>query len=536
MLKTAALKTAALWVIGIGLALGGEASAAGSAPPHRGQSPWNFTDFEEPSSTFVVNDTDSSTIDRYLYRYNGSIVIDVPIRRYVGPTDSAGRLLDVSNLIERGIVGPTARVRLPAYDVDENSFPVADCDGDNIPDQIMNEVDKLYLNDEFLGTLRGNNEIWVAQSFDVPIRKLKFPSSPGAVAINRLRVDIDTANTDVVLSSGAVGCYAWAVSIDWIGLTFEAASPVVMVHGINSSGAAFVNFQRGLQAEQVHAVDSSIAMTDLPAPDPVPAGCPNIPYNNSFQHNVSQLRTLVPAIAERLGSETLHFVTHSKGGLDTRGFLSSTLTEPIEVRVGTMGGSPVKRLLKARSLVTLNTPHQGSVLAKYGVEARQLTWTQAVLEGLDVSAAKGFEGAYYCDLTPPRAAAFVASTTLLNGVQAASVATDADTNNNGEIEGAEATDFTGGATAADRLYQLIGHTADVTITVTPGTWRDQVTVTPTPTSSLVTNDVIVPRTSAAQYTSYTIDHWHHLNVHSEDNAHTIADDAQGNGLVNWRLR
>ena len=39
----------------------------------------------------------------------------------------------------------------------------------------------------------------------------------------------------------------------------------------------------------------------------------------------------VPAIAERFGSETLHFVTHSKGGLDTRGFLSSLVAGPITI-------------------------------------------------------------------------------------------------------------------------------------------------------------------------------------------------------------
>jgi hypothetical protein len=519
--------------------------AAGSFPPHRGDSPWSFTVIAEPSSRFVVNDTDSSTIDTYLFRSQGPILIDVPIRRYVGPTDADGHLLNSADLVRRGIVGATAKITLPAFDIDAQTFPVADCDGDGIDDQLLNEVDKLYLNDEELGTLKGDDQIWVSQSFDVPIAKIKFPGVPGTTAINHFRVDIDTANTDVVLSSGAVGCEAWAVAIDWIGMKFDASSPVVMVHGIRSSGAAFGNFKAGLEAEQVLANDNSIAMTDLPAPDPLPPGCPAIPYNETYRDHVAQLRALVPAIAERFGSETLHFVTHSKGGLDTRGFLSSTVSSPIPIRVGTMGGQPVKQDLEGRSLVTLDTPYGGSVLAKYGVEARQLSWLQALRAGVNVAASKGFEGSYYCDLTAARATAYTASTMLPNGIQTGSVAADADCNGDHQLSGGtscpggqtESSGFTGGGLAADRLYQLTGRVADVTIVVIPRSFRpDEIRVTETPAGTFQRNDAIVTQASAALYTPYSISGWHHLNVHSRQNAQTIAVDAQDSGIVDWRNR
>ena len=109
----------------------------------------------------------------------GPIVIDVPIRRYVAPVNGNGFLQNVEDLITRGVVSRNVSIRLPAFDVDESTFPVLDCDGDDIPDQLRNEVDEIYLNDEKLGVLKGNNQIWVAQSFSVPIQKLKFPSSPG---------------------------------------------------------------------------------------------------------------------------------------------------------------------------------------------------------------------------------------------------------------------------------------------------------------------------------------------------------------------
>ena len=522
------------------------ADAAGTFRPHRGDSPWSFTVIAEPSSRFVVNDTDSGSIDVYLFRDQGPIAIDVPIRRYVGETDANGYLLNVGNLVSRGIVGPTVKITLPAFDVDAQTFPVVDCDGDGVDDQLLNEVDKIYLNDEELGTLKGNNEIWLSQSFDVPVSKIKFPASPGATAVNRFKVEIDTANRDVVLSSGAIGCYVWAVAIDWIGIKFEAASPVVMVHGIRSSGAAFANFRAGLEAEGVKANDNSINLTDVAAPDPLPPGCPAIPYNDTYPDHVAQLKSRIPAIAERFGSETLHFVTHSKGGLDTRGFLSSLVAGPIPIRVGTMGGQPVRQDLEARSLVTLDTPHRGSVLAKYGVEARQLGWLQATQAGINVAAAKGFEGSYYCDLTPARASAHVAATTLPNGTQAASEAADADCNGDARLTDnatcpggqAETAAFPGGViSAADRLYQLTGRVADVTITVIPRSFLpDEVRVTEVPNAPFQRNDAIVTQASAGLYPRYPITGWHHLNVHAERNGRAIATDAQGGGLVDWRKR
>jgi hypothetical protein len=510
--------------------------AASSFPPHQGDSPWSFTVIAEPSDTFVVNDRDSSTIDQYLFRSQGPIVIDVRIRRYIAPVDGNGFLQNVDDLVARGVVSREATIRLPAFDVDESTEPLFDCDGDGIDDQLRAEVDEIYLNDEKLGVLKGNNAIWLAQSFNVPIGKLKFPATPGATAVNRLRVEIDVANRDVPLSSGAVGCEVWAVAVDWIGAKYQATSPVVLVHGIRSSGAVWGNFRTGLQSQRVES-DASITLADPPAPDPIPAGCPNIAYNNTIQNNVTQLRSMVPPIAEQYGTDSLHFAVHSKGGIDTRGFLSRLASQPIQVTVGTMGGQPVKRDLEGLSIVTLNTPHQGSVLAQYGVEARQLTALQSARAGLNVAAAKGFEGAYYCDLTPARASAFVAANPLPSGAVGASVATDADQNGNAQIESGEAGGFTGGAFAANRLYQLIGRVANVTITVTPVPFGlDRITVAETPNATFLRNDVIVTRESASQYSTYGITGWHHLNVHATVNAQTIAQDAQGPGLVDWRAR
>ncbi len=530
--------------------------ADSSFPAHQGESPWSFTVIDEPSDTFVVNDTASATIDQELFSKDGSIYIYVSIRRYVGKTDANGYLLNVTDLVANGIVSETASIIIPAFDIDDEPFinDFYDCDGDGkIDEGLQHEVDEVFLNDEKIGILTGDSSRWQLNTFTVDIAKIKFPSAPGETAINRFRVDIDTANWDVVLSSGAVGCgTGWSTAIDWVGVKYEAASPVILVHGIRSDGAAFVNFQAGLDNRYV-ASDASINLIDVAKPNPIPQGCPNIPYTNSISHNIEQLRSLDPSdppsiasIAKLYGTDSVHLVTHSKGGLDSRGFISSLDGKPIEIPLGFMDGVDVKHDLEVLSLITLNTPHQGSVLAAYGVEARQLTLIQARQEGpATLLPAKAYEGAYYCDLTPARASEFIASTKLPDGLQTASVATDADLDGDQEI-----TDPFGGPDEsagypplplvsnyfANLLYQLTGRVTDVTVTVSAD---DKITIDPTFTSSFQLNDTIVTKKSAGLYQTYPIEGWNHLNVHSTENAEIIATDAQqesGAGMVNWRLR
>ena len=72
--------------------------------------------------------------------------------------------------------------------------------------------------------------------FSVPIEWVNFPADPGpggsiVPADNTVQIDIDTANSDFV----------WCTAIDWAALTFKAARPVVMAHGILSDGEAWNN-------------------------------------------------------------------------------------------------------------------------------------------------------------------------------------------------------------------------------------------------------------------------------------------------------
>jgi hypothetical protein len=319
-----------------------------------------------------------------------------------------------------------------------------------------------------------------------------------------------------------------------------------MVHGIRSSGMeAFQDFRTGLESRHVWATDLSIALRDQASHGILPPGCASSYYNDSIADHTAQLRSLVPEIAERFGSESLHFVAHSKGGLDTRGFLSDTLKRPLPIQVGTMSGAPVTRDLEGRSLVTLGTPYDGSVLAEYGVEVRQLSWLDASRAGRDAFVARSFEGAYYCDLTPARTASFMASTQLPPTVHWATVAVDADCDQDRRLRDrvtchsgeTEVQDFSFGEWAADLLYRLVGSVSKVTIVVRPVRFGlDATTVHLTPTSTFQENDAIVTKASAARASLYPIDEWNHANMHSQANGAAIAADAQSEGLVGWRLR
>lgn len=76
------------------------------------------------------------------------------------------------------------------------------------------------------------------------------------------------------------------------------------------------------------------------------------------------LQTQIPAIASRFGVKHLHVITHSKGGLHMRDFLT---------RIPAEGGS-----LGILSFTTLSTPHLGSAGADYQMDAAAGGWNVAL--------------------------------------------------------------------------------------------------------------------------------------------------------------
>lgn len=329
------------------------AAAAGTGyPAHYGSSPFSFSDVSAPSGSTVVNDRDSGTVDRYLYRSGSGAEITIPLQvgRYVG---------DKEKLLANNLLSRQATILFPGYDIDSQTSPVSDCDGDGIPDQLRPEVNKVYFNGELIGETVGDNGIWRMQRFTVDIDKVNFPSSPGAIASNELTVHIDTANADVPLSSGAVGCVVWAVEVDWAVLQFEVASPIVLVPGLSGRTDSFAN--SGYIETIQNETGLPVELVELSRGTPSLSACTG--EGAAMRNHAEELREKVGEIASRYRTESVHLIGHSKGGLDSRAFVDLVRRTQIPVQVGTMSGQPLNARLDVPSLATHGSPHLGTALA-----------------------------------------------------------------------------------------------------------------------------------------------------------------------------
>lgn len=334
----------------------GAASAATSYPAHYGNSPISFDAIAEPSDTFVVSDRTSYNLDYYKYRtdsFSYDITVSIPISRYVG---------DVQKLLQSNLISKTFRLYIPAYDVDANSHPVIDCDGDGTPEQLNPEVDEVYFNDELIGTLSGDNNLWKFNAeFELDISKLKFPSAPGEVAYNNVTFRIDTANKNVPLSGGGTGCKVWATAIDWVGVRFKATSPALLLAGLSGSPSNLEG--SGYRENLLNTTGLPSEVVGHSAVTPALSSCTNaVP---SYVSHVQELRESAKNLAESWGTDALHLIAHSMAGIDARAFLADIASNPLRVRVGYMDGKPIVTDLKIPSLTTHASPHAGSVIADY---------------------------------------------------------------------------------------------------------------------------------------------------------------------------
>lgn len=414
-----------------------------------------------------------------IFRSSGPIIFNVEITRHVGELNSNGTLKNASALVAAGLISPTATLIMPAFDVDSGAV---------IPG-INPERDRVSFNGEEVGFLTGENNEWKLTSFQIPIEKIKFAArgnngSAPAPALNQVRIDIDTAN------SGE----QWCTSIDWGSQTFKAMSPIVLIHGNNSDGGFFERqgFLGFLRSQNLLFDNSINNPTDFIA------------------NNGARLNDLIPGIVKSFGVDSVHFVVHSKGGLDSREYLA--VYQPGHENEFTV-----------LSYTSLSTPQNGSVLADLQVR-RELaasvaddvefsgfptfTETLSKLAGLDNGTRNlttgfllGFNGSNLSRL--PR-------TTVFN-----TVAADADTNGNAQIDStpdeyaalrAESSTLDNlpmfaSRRIVDTLYQILRNTSGVTISLRTesrflglGT-RTIATLTAVPTSSAQENDTLVTTSS-----------------------------------------
>jgi pimeloyl-ACP methyl ester carboxylesterase len=241
--------------------------------------------------------------------FHGSLTIDIPVRRVVGAVDALGRLLDAPHLIRNGHLSKTARISVMAYDIDPK------------------EIDEVYFNGQKIGTLQGAHGQWTKNTFSVPIDSVRFGRNANGVnaeAANTLRIDIDTARRP---------SEPWCTAIDWVQLDFAATAPIFLVHGTNVGPSTW-------EGGFVDHLDS----LGIPYSNKI-----KLEANGSIENNGEELRDALRRLMHAFGAKKCHLVAHSKGGNDSREYLTKHMPTESEIEV--------------LSLYTLGTPFQGTVLS-----------------------------------------------------------------------------------------------------------------------------------------------------------------------------
>ena len=293
------------------------------------------------------------TLDQYRYNTDGPIQFTLDVSRVVGRTDANGYLKDVDWLIAAGIVPSKVTLAFRAYDVDTTYSGI----------DVRPERNKVYINGQYVGDLKGYDNSWSQTIIQVDIRKIRFAvpqcneggrnqkpvniSQCAGAPIpgrNEIRINVDADNSQKV----------WGIGVESAALMFQAARPILLVHGRGGSkpgddpcsvpdagigcdywdkddGEYYFGF-RGLLNE---AGFLTLHMENFLGQD-APATHALI-----IKRVVGQMRT-------RYGVDRINIVAHSKGGLDSRAYISDFTLNPDN---------------DVETLITLATPQFGSFMA-----------------------------------------------------------------------------------------------------------------------------------------------------------------------------
>lgn len=280
---------------------------------HFGSSPFSPPDADDMN--FVV-DTGSGLDTGCTFRDGSPLSFRIRVDRVVG---------DVQRLRDNDLISETATLRMPAFDVDFDAFVPPFNPERDIVRFNGNVVNEVYLT--------GSDGVWKLNSFEIPIDWVQFPSDPGPGGSvepveNTIEIEIDTANSELV----------WCTAIDWAALSIEVARPVVMAHGILSSGAIWNN----LWAPRLNDV-GILTDTDL-----------NMGRLDSIQNNAQKIANVVERAKRRWGVDKVNIVCHSKGGLDSRHYVENEDTVEQILQLGTPNaGSPLADVGQGAALALL---------------------------------------------------------------------------------------------------------------------------------------------------------------------------------------
>ncbi len=395
---------------------------------------------------------------------------NINVTRYAGPTNTTDHtLINAAELVERGLAGEFAELEIITFGASD-----AACD-------------TVYFNGEGVDTLasqsaclQGSGCSWSATTFKIPFQKVKCPDSraygPGS--------PIPQPNTIAIVFSASPprSC----LKVYGAVLRVKLMSPIILIHGNNSNGGFFT--RQGLTGSLTSnrlLWDNSINM-----------------QTSYIRNNAAQLYTRIPQVAKNFGVDSVHLVAHSKGGLDTRSYLATfyNVYTCDGVALSDIDGNAVltntcrtdsdcgvstrclRNAPRVLTLITLDTPHNGSVLADVGAARFHFVTTGAVLQFPDyplftstLAGIAGVDKGLY-ELRTEECANFNADNTnqLPRDVRYRAIAGDADKDYNGRIDSGEYEELLlenralrdhsfAARSIVDVLYQILRKSPSITI-------------------------------------------------------------------------
>lgn len=461
---------------------------------------------KKTDSTFVtqVGDPDAGNLGIEV-QPGDSIRFTIKIDRVVSETDDQGRLLNFGPMLNKWSPSgtPYIIVKLLAFDIDSEYEENPQCK--------PRERDEILINGVPIGQqgesvyLKGKDRVWRLNTFKVPAHIIHYGKYQNGQWQGAGENQFEIKLTTLPYPCGDIPIQ-WSAKVKWASITVNAVYPVIMIHGVSSSGAFFTanNFTTPFQDQGI-VYDKSIQLS-----------------NNSIEVNGNQLAGDIPRIArDKFHVKHVHIVAHSYGGISSRDFLA----RPIP-----------KGDISILSLTTLDSPHHGTPGADYsedsvGADDQYSTSTVRVL----AAQARGHSAATH-DLRVSYMEGIFNSSNSPNLPDSLSVdgrnspvryfafGSDADANHNGNIEFEEYTRMSpfdsawglGGYIGATKLYRLIGGVkytktkqiddpadshnppAKLTIVVeTPNT-----SAPPNPTNIILPNDLVVT-VNSAQHPKFT---------------------------------
>lgn len=259
------------------------------------------------------------------FRSGGPLAIEIPVPVMVNSKklNSEEKLNDPDELIKSGVLSSRkVELSFPAWDIDnqENNCRQTDTDKPIFPEKntiIFNG--KAYENPAITGV----NNNWRLQTFNLDIGDLIFSEAK----TNVLQINIDTKNA-------GLGEY-WCTAIDWVQIKLDVAPPRVLAHGINADKSTW---DESDAPGVLSTLDQSGVLYERFSTDRV----------GTTLANGHDLSNQIGSFLNKIRSDRVHIIAHSKGGLDTQ---VMNIVAPFKVL----------------SLSTLSTPHYGSVAADLSV-------------------------------------------------------------------------------------------------------------------------------------------------------------------------